>query len=399
MPGVEQQQQPSSGAPTAQPVIAPPGDTLVLAHYMAWFQTPPVSRRWQHWNWDPDGEGGQDEQDHLPDRIRADGRPDLAAIHEPLIGAYDSSDPDLIEYQLALAWASGIEGFVIDWYGPQDREGIDLAVSRMFDKVAEWREQYGFRFFLTITYEEQILFQVEEGQAQQIAATSHFRYILEKYAAQTSYLRYQARPLIFYFEAWPEGRPGLLRPAQLAEIKRNLPPFYLIYMGAEAEFLEVSDGFFSWVSGTNENPEDWGGDYVNWVYDEMDFRTEEHNLTLNIGSVWAGFDDSQVWGWGDVPRYIDRQEGLVYAQTWEVAQRNKVEQAGNAPSWVQIVTWNDWNEGSEIEPSVEYGYQYLEATQRQVRSYSGRDLPPEALRIPKIIYHYDFVQRKGVSTP
>jgi len=34
---------------------------------------------------------------------------------------------------------------------------------------------------------------------------------------------------------------------------------------------------------------------------------------------------------------------------------------------VQLVTWNDWGEGTQIEPSVEFGYRDLEATQRERR--------------------------------
>jgi hypothetical protein len=140
------------------------------------------------------------------------------------------------------------------------------------------------------------------------------------------------------------------------------------------------------LSGTNEDPADWGKDYVDWVYGEMDFRTQKHDLALTVGSVWAGFDDSKVWGWGASPRFIDRQNGLVYANTWELAIKDKENHKRQSPSWVQIVTWNDWNEGSEIEPSIEYEYSYLKATQNYVYRYSGRELSPLALEIPVAIY-------------
>lgn len=358
----------------------------MLAHYMLWYKTPNYGAKWQHWNWDPDGDGGQDAQDHIPNRLNIDGLPDIASAHQPLIGPYDSGDPDLIEYHLALAWATGINGFVVDWYGPGDKGDIDLALTRMFDIVQRWREEYQFRFFIAVTYEEQILLQIDSSEAQEAAAQAHLKYALDKYVTKPGYLRYQDVPLIFFFETWPNGRPGLLRPEQLERIQTKLPQLNLIYMGAEQEFLGVSQGFFSWVSGANENPSDWGQSYADWVYGEMDFQTQQHDLTLNIGSVWAGFDDSKVWGWGESPRFIDRQNGIVYAKTWELAVKDRDNHKRKSPSWVQIITWNDWNEGSEIEPSLQYGYSYLRATQNFVHSYSGREWSPIALKIPEVIY-------------
>ena len=32
------------------------------------------------------------------------------------------------------------------------------------------------------------------------------------------------------------------------------------------------------------------------------------------------------------------------------------------PAWVLVSSWNEWHEGSEIEPSVEHGRRYLDAT-------------------------------------
>lgn len=87
---------------------------------------------------------------------------------------------------------------------------------------------------------------------------------------QPAYLTFRGLPVIFYFQAWQDGKPGLLSPQQLAQVRRNLPPHYLLYMGAEIEFLDVVDGFFSWISGANDNPWDWArtmptGSIQRWI--------------------------------------------------------------------------------------------------------------------------------------
>ena len=46
-----------------------------------------------------------------------DGRATLASHYHPIIGPYDSGDPDVLEYHALLMKLAGIDGVVIDWYG------------------------------------------------------------------------------------------------------------------------------------------------------------------------------------------------------------------------------------------------------------------------------------------
>ncbi|MDP7108041.1 MAG: hypothetical protein QGH41_13225, partial [Roseibacillus sp.] len=82
----------------------------VLVHYMPWFASKPVSGHWG-WHWTMDR--------FRPDRTGPDGRLELASHYRPLIGAYDSSDPDVLECQVLLMKFAGISGVVIDWYGTE----------------------------------------------------------------------------------------------------------------------------------------------------------------------------------------------------------------------------------------------------------------------------------------
>ena len=91
---------------------APVGGTppRILAHYMPWYIAKPYSPSWG-WHWtmntfDPEG--------------RKDGRATLASHYHPIIGPYDSGDPDVLEYHALLMKLAGIDGVVIDWYGTVD---------------------------------------------------------------------------------------------------------------------------------------------------------------------------------------------------------------------------------------------------------------------------------------
>src|SRR5579859_1122477 len=84
------------------------GKTL-LAHYMPWFEAKPTSPAWG-WHWTMNAVN--------PDH-QTNGIPDVASHFHALIGPYDSSDPDVLEYHLLLMRIAGIDGVIVDWYGLQ----------------------------------------------------------------------------------------------------------------------------------------------------------------------------------------------------------------------------------------------------------------------------------------
>ena len=58
------------------------------------------------------------------------------------------------------------------------------------------------------------------------------------------------------------------------------------------------------------------------------------------------------------------------------------------PDVIQLITWNDYGEGTIIEPTVELGYLYLEMVQEARRQWIDPDFPFTAddLRIPLQIF-------------
>src|SRR5580700_6388963 len=104
---------------TAQSVEKPPlpPHKLLLAHYMGWYTAKPFSKSWG-WHWT---------MGHYDPDIEKEGRRPAASHYYPLIGLYDSSDPDVLDCQCLLMKLSGIDGVIIDWYGTDDY--LDYAVN------------------------------------------------------------------------------------------------------------------------------------------------------------------------------------------------------------------------------------------------------------------------------
>jgi hypothetical protein len=69
-------------------------------------------------------------------------------------------------------------------------------------------------------------------------------------------------------------------------------------------------------------------------------------------TIIPGYDDTKIRKPG---LKADRQDGQTYRVLWEEAIRAD-------PDWVLITSWNEWHEGSEIEPSWEDGDKYIQIT-------------------------------------
>ena len=70
-----------------------------------------------------------------------------------------------------------------------------------------------------------------------------------------------------------------------------------------------------------------------------------------VATVMPGFNDTNK----PLSTTIDRQNGTFYSLLWSIAK-------ACFPDGYAITSFNEWHEGTEIEPSVEYGYQYIDLT-------------------------------------
>ncbi|MEY4307361.1 MAG: hypothetical protein RJA95_729, partial [Verrucomicrobiota bacterium] len=107
---------------------------LVLVHVMPWFESKPVSGRWG-WHWTmgkTDADNGE-----------------LASHARPTLGAYDSSDPAVIATQIALMKASGVDGAIIDWNGPEGFADYEM-IHRNTGLLIAALKQAGLKFALCV---------------------------------------------------------------------------------------------------------------------------------------------------------------------------------------------------------------------------------------------------------
>ncbi len=324
----------------------------VLAHYMPWFRAEPQpdgTMAWDHWQWF--GKGTK----HDPSSIRPDGRRDIASVYDPLIGPYDGRDPDVLEYHFLSARAAGIEGFIADWYGP------GVYTDEVFARMLPVAEAQGMK--VAVCLEEKSFYPDYAPVATREEAVDEMvrqvRYVLDRYAGSPAYWHHGGKPVLLMFRNHKEGRLGrhVLRPD---ELKRAIAmvgrAFQLVPGHADAEYVDAARATFSWLAETND---------LAAYYASAQELERLGRIDLWMASVNPGFDDSGVWGWGNGPRLVERRGFSEYLRYWEAVRQHK-------PAVVQVVTWNDFGEGTTIEPAHPYGFDYLDVTEQQVEAFTGR---------------------------
>jgi hypothetical protein len=263
---------------------------------------------------------------------------------------YDSRDPAVIARQIDRAAAGGIAGFVVDWYGPADgaanddeRRFQDEATAALF-AGAETKH-----FKVALLYDEGTVSRAGVGAGDyQTRVVSDLEYA-RKYIASPAYLQKDGTPLLFVFPyddvephvSWKDVRDTFA--STVALIDKDPDP--LDASDHDAQFA----GFFAWVTATNGNWDPDGAErgeaYLNWFYATM--LGAGYSGKIMVGGAWPGFDDALApWRNPLRPRYMARRGRESYDWSMELARQNE------AP-YILIETWNDFEEGTDVEYGVE----------------------------------------------
>lgn len=314
---------------------------LVLAVHYPWYGTPVgPAGRWRHWN---HARLEMPEERilgfHDPRRGAAPGRLDLGATHYPEGGPYDSRDPARIRVQLVEARAAGLDGFAVSWWGRESEEALGLA------ELFRYAGEAGL--VLAPYYETG-----ELRRRGALGVAADLESLVDRHGSEPAWLRVAGVPVVFLYASHRLRPPAW--DAVLSRLAARGRRLFLVadvpspeWLAARPDWLQRFDAFH--------------------VYTPVVFLARGRDLgeaygtltTLGraagrpfVPAVAAGFDDRPVREPGTV---VDRAGGATYDHTWQAA-------LSVDPTWILVSTWNEWHEGSEIEPSVEHGRRYLEAT-------------------------------------
>jgi hypothetical protein len=327
--------------------VSKTNSTRVYMHYMPWFQSKDVSGYWgSHWTM----------KNKNPETILDNGQREIASHYYPLIGPYDSKDLDVIQYHLLLMKYAGVDGVLIDWYGSHNvydyRPNLSGA-NALIDNIDDVGLQFG------IVYEEF----TAESVDQQTSKTA-----LQAAQVDVIYMRDDSKPLLLTF-----GPRYFKQGSQWESIFSVLEekPIFLPLWNHSGYTGATDDGEYAWVDFTDDLSE----------LDNFYNKVLSHDILM--GSAFPRFHDFYAEGGaGTSYGYVDADGVNTLTSTLAKATNRRAQ-------YVQLVTWNDFGEGTVIEPTVEDEFSFLETIQKFTGvSYS---------RVELELVHQYYLKRKELK--
>ena len=348
---------PDAGAHTTRP--------LLMAHYMAWYQTPLVSGAWG-WHWTMNH--------YNPNKVDASGRAEIASQFYPLTGPYDSRDAAVLDYQVALMKLSGIDGVIVDWYGQEplnDYGLINSATHKLFEAV----QRAGLLF--AICYEDRAIGQRVNGgditpsRGRELGRDT-LAYLQKEWFTSSNYLRHDGRPVLFVFGNPPHFDTSADWDAVFADLE--VRPWLVT---EDSPRSEQEPSSYPWppmgrsIDGVL-SPESLDA-YL------TDSYARAGAYSYRVAGAFPGFHDIyKEAGVSESYGRLDAADGDTLRHTLDLA-------LASDPDVVQLITWNDYGEGTMLEPTRETGYTYLEIIQaaRRASIEPGFAFTADDLRLPE----------------
>lgn len=292
----------------------------------------PVLAFWYGWYWEGawlDGRNGSDT---------------MSVAYVPTLGFYNSQNLSVIDEQISQAKSSGVNGFIASWWGPNST--ADKSDKLLFQEVSKLGG-----FSATLYFETSMIYNMKANlNVEQNQIMSDINYIMATYGNSPAFTRYDNKPIIYFFgtSSWsPQFWENITSTVRSSY--RNL---LLIGDSLDPSYLPAFDGLANYVNlyfVTHPNS------VVNGTYPSY---LKISNLAKSSGKLWfapvsPGFDNIND------PRenfsYVPRNNGSTYATSWQIAENSD-------PNGILVSTWNEFYEGTAIEPTTSFGSYYEQLT-------------------------------------
>lgn len=219
----------------------------------------------------------------------------------PERGAYDSSTAAVLQAQIADMQAMGVQAGLINWTGEAQDDAITAVLAASADEDFYWALQVDLE---------------RDGDPSAGQITQTLNHLREQFGAAANYLYLDHRPVIFVSVDEEDDGCGML--ARWREGSRNSA--YLV-MQTFPEYQTCSVPPDQWIDLTPDTPSE-----------------PALSDTLTIFS--------RPWSNGD---FESKRAAL---ETW---QAGTLQMASNQPQLTLVLSYNDWEAGTNIEPGEEWG--------------------------------------------
>ena len=331
----------------------------VHAFYYPWYANPQTEGHWDQWNQPELVRGGAPRS--FP------GGDDIGANFFPQLGAYSSRSREDLAAHMQQLRRAGVGAISVSWWG------IDSPTDAVLPRVFEQAARYGI----------QISFHIEPfgGRSAETTAAA-LTHLMARYGEHPALYRCpwaEDRPLCFVYDSYliaPDAWAEVLQPDGRATIRGR--PHDAVVIGlwvkkGDDEQLAAAgfDGVYTYFATDGFT---YGSTIANWS--AMAQRARHRDL-LFIPSIGPGYDDTRIRPWNGGNRR-SRERGAYYDREFAAA-------IDIVPPLITITSFNEWHEGTQIEPAVpkrtgDYQYEdyqprapeyYLDRTRHWVEQYEA----------------------------
>ena len=303
----------------------------------------------------------------------------------PLLGYYREGDPETADWHIKWALEHGVSFFAFDYY---TRGGSQMLETALDDGFLKSRFIKQFKFCINWC---------NHAPSTEMTADELRRFgdlVIGKYLTHPSYLKIDGKPVVMILVG--NGFVVNLGVEQAkVEFDRfeqrckdaGLPGVYLVFCeGAIGSAEDVqrakqagADAFCRYnypYSGTGVNGP---GTHAEFPYTQLMEQGEQewkHWRTMAEGDFWP----TVMPGWDRRP--WTKYDDVVYTGGTPELFGKFLAKAGGYLSKDRIVMiecWNEWGEGSVLEPSVEHGFGYLDQVRKAFCPKAGphKDVNPK----------------------
>ena len=256
---------------------------------------------------------------------------------------YDGGDDATLERHLQQADDAGIDAFACSWKGPGDKTTTERCM-RLLDLAAAHKVKVA----LFVDNVDGWFTQKEDTIVQALNT------LTTDFMAKPGYFKLGGRPVML---AW-QTDADQFDVATWQRIRRQADPDnQQLWMDGTTLFdrLQVFDALFYFDISRGSSPTQYMTSYLG--------RLRQYPDKPFISTVQPAYDDTRVRGSGHqvVPH---TQDGAYYQATWNFA----IDRRACA---VVLSTFNEFYEGSYIEPSEQFGQIYLDLTRQYIQRYKG----------------------------
>jgi len=285
-----------------------------------------------------------------------------ANVDFPQAGAYNSDDFVTIARQIREAQSAGLDGFAVHWATMGDRTDRNFAAVLSLSRGA---------FHSTVTY----LGHFFTGPVSQATVVSQLQYILKAYSRDPSFLRLNDKPMILFTDMPRIAIEGNQTAPQeaWAAVRAQVDPAHdtlWIAEGLDPSYLNTFDGIYIYkidhacCSTAYQNATKWAG----WA---RQYEAITGQLRYFIGTIQPGWNDLNSANPGCASARTpsltfarDRENGAYYQRTFDAA-------LAATPDMMLVSSYNEWVEGSYIEPSLKFDNFYLALTRQLAATFKA----------------------------